>query len=138
MIKKIKIKLQSLNEQQFDLEDMDIILDNSCIAEIVSVYPSSFIKEYSDQAIWAETATIGQSPVLLQALGMYNIKLPCIVTEVIECGDCPLLCNKCNYFETEQKPFSKYSYCRLHRKRTKKTGSCEQWKERCFEYNIKK
>lgn len=78
MNKPVKIKLKALESDQYDVEEMIIDKEGS----ILRVIPKHFNKEYRGLDLFIETCEPGEKPVILCALGMYYLKLPCIVTEV--------------------------------------------------------
>lgn len=80
MSKIIKIKLQALEEGQYDIEEMIINGDGA----ILRVIPKAYNEEYKGMNLFIETCERGKSPTLLRALAIYNLMLPCIVTEVTD------------------------------------------------------
>lgn len=123
MVKSIRLKLQPIKDEPCDIEEMTVILYGDDIGEIVSVYPESLSPDYADLSLWIETCKEGHSPVLLTALGMYNIQLPCVVQKIIENGDYPCLCRTCKYLQVGDTRH----ICQFYHRYTKKNKSCEQW-----------
>lgn len=78
MYQPVKIKLKALESDQYDVEEMIIDEEGS----ILRVIPKFFNKEYRGLNLFIETCGPGKKPVLLCALGMYYLELPCVVTEV--------------------------------------------------------
>ncbi len=125
-MKRLILKLKHIEESDFDVQEIEIIpLGN--IAEISSVSPICFFKDYSDSSLWIETCRKGESPVLLYTLGIYNLKLPCIVEEVIIGDEYPNCCKTCKYLRTIiMTEKTKYS-CGFYNKQTKLEKCCKEW-----------
>lgn len=74
----IKIKLQGIGPDQYDIEEM-IVGENG---NILRVIPKAGNNEFRGLNLFVETCEIGKRPVLFRALGIYYLELPCVVTEV--------------------------------------------------------
>ena len=77
----IKMKLKALEEGQFEIEEMTVSLDDGAI---LGVIPEFYYKEYKGQSLYADTCLVGERPILVRALAIFNLRLPGIVTDVID------------------------------------------------------
>lgn len=123
MVKSIRLKLQPIKDEPYDIEEMTVILSGENIGEIVSVYPESLSPDYADLSVWIETCKEDHSPVLFTALGMYNIQLPCIVQKITVGEDYPCLCRTCKYLQVG----GPRHICQFYHKHTLKNKTCGRW-----------
>ncbi|KAA5264860.1 hypothetical protein [Bacteroides faecis] len=75
-----KIKLQALKEGEYDIEE--IIVDDD--GKIQRVIPKVYNEVYKGLNLYQETCEVGENPILLRALAIYGLMLPCVVSEAMD------------------------------------------------------
>ncbi len=80
----IKMKLEALEEGQFEIEEMTVSMDDGAILRVI---PEFYNKEYQGHCLYVDTCVVGQRPVLIRALAIFNLRLPGIVTDMIDWVD---------------------------------------------------
>lgn len=76
----VKMKLEVIEEGQFEIEEMTVSMDDG---RVLGMIPAFYNKEYERHSLYVDTYEVGKCPVFDRVLAIFNIVLPAVVTDVI-------------------------------------------------------